>query len=60
MKFSEGITNSLNFHAAEYVTHFWAMRCTWQCHFEATKQLGGRNNYGSENCGIRGIMLNLI
>jgi hypothetical protein len=39
MKFSGGITNHLNFHAAEYITHFQAMQCIRQRHFEATKQL---------------------
>jgi hypothetical protein len=38
MKFAEGITNSLNFHAAEYITRFQAVRYTTQYHFEATKQ----------------------
>jgi hypothetical protein len=28
------------------------MRCTGQRHFEATKQLDGRNNCGSENYDI--------
>lgn len=49
MKCSEEITSSLNFHAVEYVTCFWAMRCTGQYHFEAIEQLGGRNKYGIEN-----------
>jgi hypothetical protein len=47
MKFSEGITDSLNIYPVEYeyITSFRGMRCTGQHHFEATKQLGGKKNY---------------
>lgn len=48
----QGITNSLNFHAVEHVTRFWAMVCAGQYHFEAIEQLGGRNKYGIENCDM--------
>jgi hypothetical protein len=39
MKFSEDITNALQFHAVEYITHFLTIYCARQRHFETTKWL---------------------
>jgi hypothetical protein len=39
MKYSGDITNSLNFHAAEYITCFQDMQSTIQERFEATEQM---------------------
>jgi hypothetical protein len=39
VKFSGGITSSLNLHAAGYIACFQAMQYARQHHFEATKLL---------------------
>jgi hypothetical protein len=39
VKFSGGITSSINIHAAGYIASFQAMQYARQHHFEATKHL---------------------